>query len=965
MKRNIFLGALLALFCWASCSNDDEVLPAVTGMEIIGDDLLAGDTLLYDTTSHTSTLSLVVSGDWSATLAEEADWCGLTRSALPGVKKLLVNVSTNSGPDERSCRILVNGGGVQRTLTVCQIGSTPALKVAPAQFTSLKYDSTEIKFRVVTNVKYTVTVEEGKDWILPFERDALDTISYRFAIRKNGVNTRNGKILVKQVNGELKHEVLVFQQAKESDYTPADAASIKDTKIKVTKGKSEGWVKNAWVTPFHNNDNVPIEKSFDGEYGTQFNSKTANVWPVRMTYSFEAATLDYIMYHPRQGTNRNGDFGEFSVEYRTADMPENTFTKIGDYDFEMKTSASKLTLPQRLENVVEVRFVVTSGQAGFASCGEMEFYMKRISAAKDLFTDETYSALKPDVTMEDIDALEEETDGFLKKIARFLLEGNYPMERVQTYQPYMTIAEVSKRLKTANYNRLENPTGIYFTASDEVVIFMEETSASVALRVVDWSEAGNEAGINTTYTLMPGKNVLKIANDGLGYIHYYRDDYKSAPDVKIHIASGIVNGYFDLEAGDQDVKYTTLLNDAKSAVCPNLDLRGKYVQLCFDKESLLAGNPDRGREMVQEYDNIIKMEQDVMGIDANDLRTTNRMFARRSYSGAPNANSWGVSFPGLNVKPENIRNSSWEIGHEFGHLNQVRPGLKWQGTGEVTNNIYSATVQYYYTPDNLRLEQEKIGDGEGGEAMVGNRFNCYFNNGIIKGQPWLFQKGQNVPSKDYPDMGDLFVRLCPLWQLQLFNKYTGLGVTDFYPQIIDLVRKTDETELTDKELQFNFMRNTCKVMKADMAEFFEKCGMLRELDADVNDYGGAKRLTITREDIDAFKAEIKGQYKNQPVSPVIYYISGNSVNAFKNKAAVVGTTGEGVTGSGSTRLVNASSWKNVVVFETYAGNELVKLTLPFTNFADKTATTVFYPDGATRIEAVAWDGTRTLVYGKR
>lgn len=103
----------------------------------------------------------------------------------------------------------------------------------------------------------------------------------------------------------------------------------------------------------------------------------------------------------------------------------------------------------------------------------------------------------------------------------------------------------------------------------------------------------------------------------------------------------------------------------------------------------------------------------------------------------------------------------------------------------------------------------------------------------------------------------------------------------------------------------------------------------------------------------------------QPVSPVIYYISGNSVVLSRIKQQSVGTTGKGVSGSGSSRLVTASVWKNVVVFETYAGNELVKATLPFTNYADKSATTVAYPDGSTRIEAVGWDGTRTLVYGTR
>lgn len=83
---------------------------------------------------------------------------------LPGVNKLLVNVSSNQAPEERSCTIKVTGGGQERTLTVWQLGSTPALKVAPEQFTTLTSDSAVIRFRVITNVPFEVKITEGDEW---------------------------------------------------------------------------------------------------------------------------------------------------------------------------------------------------------------------------------------------------------------------------------------------------------------------------------------------------------------------------------------------------------------------------------------------------------------------------------------------------------------------------------------------------------------------------------------------------------------------------------------------------------------------------------------------------------------------------------------------------------------------------------------------------------------------------------
>ena len=65
------------------------------------------------------------------------------------------------------------------------------------------------------------------------------------------------------------------------------------------------------------------------------------------------------------------------------------------------------------------------------------------------------------------------------------------------------------------------------------------------------------------------------------------------------------------------------------------------------------------------------------------------------------------------------------------------------------------------------------------------------------------------------------------------------------------------------------------------------------------------------------------------------------------------------------KTVSHSVWKNVVAFETYAGNELVEVCIVGTGTIDNSSTFIRYPKGATRIEAVSWDGKRTLVCGTR
>lgn len=79
---------------------------------------------------------------------------------------------------------------------------------------------------------------------------------------------------------------------------------------------------------------------------------------------------------------------------------------------------------------------------------------------------------------------------------------------------------------------------------------------------------------------------------------------------------------------------------------------------------------------------------------------------------------------------------------------------------------------------------------------------------------------------------------------------------------------------------------------------------------------------------------------------------------------VVGTYGEGVVALSSQVKVDHAAWRNVTIFETFSGDELSRITMVGTGDANNRSTLVAYPAGATRIEAVAFDGTRTLVYGE-
>lgn len=82
--------------------------------------------------------------------------------------------------------------------------------------------------------------------------------------------------------------------------------------------------------------------------------------------------------------------------------------------------------------------------------------------------------------------------------------------------------------------------------------------------------------------------------------------------------------------------------------------------------------------------------------------------------------------------------------------------------------------------------------------------------------------------------------------------------------------------------------------------------MLKPIDQELDDYTCA-RMTITEADCKNLIAYAR-KYK-KPESPVIYYISVNSAEAYKNRLPVRGVYNQGVTEQGNRRVVSHDVWK--------------------------------------------------------
>ncbi|NML56057.1 M60 family metallopeptidase [Chryseobacterium cheonjiense] len=737
-----------------------------------------------------------------------------------------------------------------------------------------------------------------------------------------------------------------------------------------------------------------IDKSFDGNLSTMYHcawNATAANFPITLIYRFSGQTfINYMRYTPRQDGNPNGHFGNVKISYNTNSNAN--YVTITTQNFGQTNTTKTVMFPSNVKPK-NVKIEVLDGKNNFASCAEMEFFRTNpngfnSSAYSNIFNDAVFSTLKPTVTQQVINGI---TSPFMKGLAQCLFDNTYNKKyRVQTFSPYKTIESINSQYKLANYNNYENPTGILFQASTTAIVFAKDitTTNRVYLRVRDFATEGSSP--EKTYELKNGINILNITNTGLGYISYYTDDANAAP-ISLNITAGIVNGIY--KKGTPSAEWTDMLtNDVYSKI----DMEGYYSNLLMDKVAVGSLNLQNPQPLIDKYDAITKSEREMMGFFKFNKNLKNRQFAYTESSGGWYASdlgahldlSWGFA---NSVSATNL--DIWGVAHELGHINQVRPGLKWVGTTEITNNLYSLWSYYnLYVPTGTnrftRLESE-VADKSSFPRVAGNRFGEIIIQTQINGKSIMDQF-----RTDYVNPLDAnFRSLVPFWQLELYyqlagaskgvptldfdadmsdeatqttNPVSGVDYAHWFATVAEKVRNTNESQLTQGQLVMNFVKNTCDAVQEDLTDFFTNTGFLKPINATIGDYVN-DQLVITQAMIDDVKSYVLTKGYAKPVSPVINYISAHSVNAFKNLLPVSGVTGVGAqiitNAEGQFLLVDNAQWPNAVAFETYdANSQLISVSVVGTGDTTLANTYVDFPLNSQKVYAVGYNGQKILVY---
>ena len=668
------------------------------------------------------------------------------------------------------------------------------------------------------------------------------------------------------------------------------APSSADRLIKVIGGEA-----TSEETQGKDSDKNPLtlKMSYDGNKKTYFNSAFGAVsYPFFIRYELEKEhTLNSIVYTPRTDAgNKWGSFDQFSVEVSTAGKPDE-FIKIGDYSRgDGVHTPFTIKLSEPIENVRYVRFTINKAYENRVSCAEMEFYEASNNKFDPavIFADNMGMKLKEGVTEKQIKQIPNQ---YLKELGLVLLSGDYDSSyRLADYRPYQNPAIMATANKTSKYSLRDNPTGIYAKAGETLSIFVGDIyeGGKVSMLIQDLNGGYNNS---KTYELSEGYNEVTVEVGGLIYIlNHVGDDiplrFEDADGnqkkviemktVKVHFAMGKVNGYFDVRK-NRESDWSSIRDNAKYQ---DIDVLGEYSHLTWRISDFKKYDTEITKT-IENLDRLVYLEEEFMGLVEYDRMFNNRMHFCIDYkASSPNASDYRTVYNASDYyaepfcKPDNFPARCWGPAHEVGHCNQTRPGLKWSGQTEVTNNIMSLFIQTSFgRPCKLLVDGCTLKDEN--DQTLGTYVNIY------QGATSLIVDGKRPHC--LPGISSITreTQLVPFWQLKLYM-IDVLEKKDFYHDLYEYFR-THESP-SDKGAnqgmnQLDFVRQVCAISGLNMLDFFEKWGFLYPVKTTLNDYG-SKSFEITEEQIKQLKEEINGMGYLMP-RPNVHQITETNLDDYR------------------------------------------------------------------------------------
>ena len=462
--------------------------------------------------------------------------------------------------------------------------------------------------------------------------------------------------------------------------------------------------------------------------------------------------------------------------------------------------------------------------------------------------------------------------------------GEYEKEfRVGSYKAHSMAYNWSNYLKTNPYTDLNNPTVIICNKNEPLIVFVDQNVSYP--NIVTLCEVGSDQMYfsKKESVLFKGINIIYPSVDnGILYISYRvettRDEASKRlneyPDIRVHIANGTLNGYFDKSRHTNDdwVKMRKSIMKHET-----VQVKGEHALFSMHLNQVANICPNNIYESIDWWDKIVLWEKELMGAVKYADRWNNLMMCcdgQDQYMFA----TWYYTYYAYSTLGDILPASkvmsnpglAWGPAHEIGHMNQT--AINIVSSTEVSNNLFANVVVWRIGKTTTRgLKVSKCIED--------------FNN--------------KVP---YPLRDEVFSKTRMYWQLYLYF-HEAKKDTTFYPRLFEYLRDKPlsvTSSVNGKFNQLRFAEACCEIAQMDLSEFFEAWGFFEPMNnAHVGDYSD---YYVTLSESDAQESRKKMQQYSKKGGHLMFLEDrvkpskrGDGVNGYRtdfNSDVPIGTAGD-------------------------------------------------------------------------
>lgn len=439
--------------------------------------------------------------------------------------------------------------------------------------------------------------------------------------------------------------------------------------------------------------------------------------------------------------------------------------------------------------------------------------------------------------------------------------------RIHNYKAYSDANYWNEKMMSNGGSYMGNPTGIYAqNDGDEIYVFVDcDVPADATLYFAGCVENDLITSAKSGQKLTKGLNVIDGTKDAIYYVLYTADTKSQTktlsewPEIKIHIAGGKVNGYYDVSR-HSDADYQAIL---KAATLPRFTVRGGHSLYHLKTSSYKSVFPRSIDKSIIWFDSVAVWQKELMGMCESvasgkkagapwfltggeaiyPLYYNNPNFAiegEETDAGYANASTYRTAYNSLTcirncLDATNPEMDDWCAGHECGHNNQRAINL--EGCGESSNNLFSNYVRY--------LDGLVTSNGSPLSTVMGE---------FARREPFYTR---NVDSK-----------LRMYWNLYLYY-HLGQKNTSFYPELFKALRKDPMTlwnASNNNNSGLKFVRKVCEIAQEDLTDFFTVWGFFEPMNRQTIEDYGTYTMTVTKSNINSTKYNIsKYPVKNREI----------------------------------------------------------------------------------------------------